>query len=72
MHNKEFQQSVTLEFRRDSAWKSLAFKEVVKDGVGRVAAFPAALHLTTRTMIKLTMNPVDCRRHLTKLLHTSD
>lgn len=34
VHNKEFQQSVTLEFRRDSAWKSLAFKEVVKDGVG--------------------------------------
>ncbi len=34
VHNKAFQQSVTLEFRRDSAWKSLAFKEVVKDGVG--------------------------------------
>ncbi|CAL5227336.1 g10279 [Coccomyxa viridis] len=33
VHNKEFQQSVTLEFRRDSAWKSLAFKEVVKDGI---------------------------------------
>ena len=40
VHNKEFQQSVTLEFRRDSAWKSLAFKEVVKDGVGSASCMP--------------------------------
>ena len=41
VHNKAFQQSVTLEFRRDSAWKSLAFKEVVKDGVGASVYYPS-------------------------------
>ena len=35
VQNKEFQQNVTLEFRHSSAWKSLTFKDVVRDQVSR-------------------------------------
>ena len=33
VHNAEFQQSITLEFTHSSAWKSLTFKNVVRNGV---------------------------------------
>lgn len=40
VHNKEHGFSMTLEFRRNSAWKSLAFKDMPKD---EVSSFPLRL-----------------------------
>lgn len=51
VHNQEHGFSMTLEFRHNSAWKSLAFKDMPKDEVSSIPVpFIGKLHLCMNAM----------------------